>query len=80
MDCLNRHRPLIAHVHVKDVDPGGRWVGMGQGITPVSQLFTWLEETGYPGWVVIEEESDGARQDPAAAVAANRRYLESMGY
>ena len=80
MDCLGRYRSLISHVHVKDVDREGRWTGMGRGITPVSQLFGWLEETGYAGWVVIEEESDEARQDPAAAVSANRRFLRSIGY
>jgi inosose dehydratase len=80
LDCLSRYRPLITHVHIKDVTAAGQWTPLGQGITPLERLFAWLEETGYSGWVVIEEESDGARADPAGAVTANRRYLASLGY
>jgi sugar phosphate isomerase/epimerase len=78
MSCLRRYQDRIIHVHVKDVDEKGAWAPLGQGVTPLRSLFDWLEEVGYAGWVVIEEESEGARQDPAEAVAANRRYLASI--
>lgn len=76
---LRRHRHLIRHVHIKDVDTAGAWAPLGQGITPLQELLTWLEQTGYAGWVVIEEESGAVRPDPGAAITANRRTLRGMG-
>jgi hypothetical protein len=35
-------------------------------------LLVLLARTGYGGWVMLEEESEAARADPAAAVARNR--------
>ncbi len=80
MGCLRRYRERIVHVHIKDVDAQGQWAPLGKGITPTAQLMRWLEETGFAGWVVMEEESDEARQDVAKAVAANRLTLQRMGY
>jgi sugar phosphate isomerase/epimerase len=79
MDCLRRHRKRIAHMHVKDVDATGQWQPLGQGVIDWRQFFGLLQETHYSGWIVAEEESSGARKDPAAAVARNRQYLASLG-
>ncbi len=76
MACLQRHRPQIGHVHIKDVDANGSWAALGQGITPLAELLAWLEQTGYAGWVVIEEESAAVYPEPSAAIAANRRVLQ----
>ncbi len=80
MACLVRHRGLIRHVHIKDVDADGNWAPLGQGITPLAGLLAWLESSGYAGWVVIEEESEAVRPEPSAAIAANRRMLQSLNY
>ena len=80
LDCLKRHRDRIVHVHMKDVTAQGQWQPMGQGITDVSGILRWLDGIGYAGWLVVEEESDQVRADPAAAVAANRAYLKRLGY
>jgi inosose dehydratase len=80
MACLVRHRSLIRHVHIKDVDAHGNWASLGQGITPLAELLGWLENSGYSQWVVIEEESGAVRPEPFAAVAANRRMLHGLGY
>jgi sugar phosphate isomerase/epimerase len=80
MACLVRHRDLIRHVHIKDVDAHGNWAPLGQGITPLAELLGWLEGIGYSGWVVIEEESGAVRPEPSAAIAANRRTLRSLNY
>ncbi len=80
LDCLKRHRDRIAHVHTKDVSSDGRWQPLGQGITDLPGLLRWLDGVGYAGWLVVEEESDQARANPAAAVAANRAFLKKLGY
>ncbi len=75
MDCLKRHRSLVRHIHIKDVDAKGNWMPLGQGITPLAELLGWLESEKYSGWLVIEEESGAVRPEPSAAITANRRTL-----
>ena len=79
MDCVRRHRARIVHVHIKDVDANDEWQPLGQGIIDWKPFFGFLDNSGYQGWVVAEEESAPARKDPVAAVANNRRLLKSMG-
>jgi sugar phosphate isomerase/epimerase len=80
MACLKSHRSLIRHVHIKDVDASGVWKPLGKGITPLAELLGWLEQTGYAGWVVIEEESGAVRPEPSAAITANRKMLRDLRY
>jgi inosose dehydratase len=80
IDCLERYREQIVHVHIKDVDDQSTWAPLGQGRTPIKLVFEFLERAGFDGWVIIEEESDAAVKDVAKAVGANRRYLREMGY
>jgi sugar phosphate isomerase/epimerase len=77
---IRRHRARVVHIHLKDVAAGGAWAPLGEGICDVPALLALLIETGYDGWVMVEEESAAARADPAAAVARNRAWLRSIGY
>jgi len=79
MDCLRKHLRRVTHVHFKDVDAAGRWVGLGEGVCDFPAVLALLESSGYKGWIVAEEESDEARQDGIAAVRKNRSYLRSVG-
>lgn len=80
MTCLRKHVDRISHLHLKDVDANGQWQPMGQGVIDFAAVLRLLEDSGYEGWVVCEEESEAARQDGVAAVEANRRYLKTLGY
>ena len=80
LDCCRRHAQRIVHVHCKDVDAQGKWQPMGQGTCDFPGLFKWLEEIGYGGWLVVEEESDMVWNDLAGAMAQNRAYFKSLGH
>jgi len=80
MACVNRHLGRVRHVHVKDVTADGGWAPMGQGICDFPRLFEALEGAGYDGWVVAEEESALAWEDPARAIKVNREYIQSLGW
>jgi sugar phosphate isomerase/epimerase len=80
LPCLRAHLPRIVHLHVKDVNCDGEWVGLGQGLCDFPAALAFLEEAGYCGWVVAEEESEAARCDGVAAINGNRAYLRSLGY
>lgn len=77
--CFRRHRDRIRHVHIKDADAAGGWQPLGKGIIPWAELFAFLNESGYTGWIVAEEESAGAYLDPAGAIRGNRAYLRGLG-
>jgi inosose dehydratase len=79
MSCLTRHRSRIAHVHIKDADAAGNWKPLGGGRIDWQEVFDFLQESGYSGWIVAEEESDAAFADQAAAIQGNRAYLRSLG-
>jgi inosose dehydratase len=76
---LRRHRARVVHVHLKDVTADGQWAPLGEGVCDVPALLALLAEIGYQGWLMLEEESDAARADPAAAVARNRAWLRRLG-
>lgn len=59
----------IAHLHVKDVDAAGRWVGLGQGIVPFAAMWRNMSGSGYDGAVSLEThcELNGSRVEAARA-------------
>jgi len=79
LECFQRHRERIVHVHCKDVDAGGRWQPMGKGVCDFPRLFEWLGAQGYDGWLISEEESEIVRLDVSSAIAQNRAYFRSLG-
>ena len=69
------YRPLIRHVHFKDITAAGDWAAMGAGVIDFPHIVTRLRDTGYSGWIMIEEESVEAETDPDAATQKNGEYL-----
>jgi len=80
LGCFQRHRERIVHVHCKDVDAGGHWQPMGDGVCDFPRLFEWLGAQGYAGWLISEEESEIVRRDLRSAISQNRAYFRSLGY
>jgi len=80
MTCLRQHLPRITHLHFKDVDAERHWQPMGLGLVDFGAVLALLDESGYDGWVVGEEESAAAREDGIAAINHNRIYLHTLGY
>ena len=78
--CLRTYMPRITHLHLKDATKAREWVALGDGICDFPAVMALLEESGYDGWLVAEEESEEARQDGIAAIRKNRAYLRSIGY
>ena len=72
---LNTYRPLIKHVHFKDITSSGGWTAMGAGVIDFPAIVTMLKDTGYTGWIMIEEESPEAEVDPNTATTKNGEYL-----
>jgi inosose dehydratase len=75
IEMFETYRSSIAHVHFKDIAASGEWVAMGAGVIDFARIVTALRDTGYDGWIMIEEESKAAESDPDGATIQNGWYL-----
>jgi inosose dehydratase len=66
---------LIRHVHFKDMSPDGSWALMGRGCIDFRGIVGVLGNSGYRGWIMVEDESPLAETDPDAATLLNGRYI-----
>lgn len=79
MDTLTTYRDRIRTIHLKDVDATGTWRMLGEGLCDTSAVLDLARSAPhFNGWVILEEESDVARADPAAAVRRNRETLRRL--
>lgn len=80
-DTLAAFRDRIRYVHLKDVDARGDWAMLGAGVCDVRAVIDVVRSAPlFNGWIVVEEESDKAGEDPAAAVRVNRETLRALGH
>jgi sugar phosphate isomerase/epimerase len=78
-DTLVAHRDRIRYVHLKDVDAQGTWAMLGHGRCDVSAVISAVRQAPlFNGWIVVEEESETAASNPAAAVRANLETLRRL--
>jgi sugar phosphate isomerase/epimerase len=80
LTTLRTYKERIRNVHFKDADKKGKWAMMGSGICDFKGTLALLEQIGYSGWVIGEEESDAAYEDQESAVSKNRQHLKDLGY
>jgi sugar phosphate isomerase/epimerase len=81
LDTLATYRDRIRYLHLKDVDAGGAWAMLGTGVCDVPAVVEIAAAAPrFNGWVVVEEESEAAAADPAAAVRTNRETMRRLGY
>lgn len=78
--CFTEYAARISHVHVKDADADGNWKLTGEGICDFKGVLKLLDDIGYSGWLIVEDESDEARHDGRAAVRHGRQYFKKLGY
>jgi len=80
LETLRHYRDRIRYLHLKDVDLTGIWQMLGAGACDVAAVVALVRTAPhFNGWLVVEEESEQAGRDPAAAVARNRTTLASFG-
>ncbi|HSV86628.1 MAG TPA: L-ribulose-5-phosphate 3-epimerase, partial [Levilinea sp.] len=79
-DELLLAREQVLGIHVKDALPKIiRGVPFGEGIVPFRETFQALAQTGFWGLLGVEMWGDRhAGEDPLAAAAAARKYVDSL--
>ncbi len=80
LDTLGTYADRIRYLHLKDVDEAGAWQMLGAGACDVAAVIASVGHAPrFNGWLIVEEESEQAGRDPAAAVAKNRTTLSNFG-
>ena len=75
IEMFKQYRKLVKHVHFKDINAMGEWSAMGEGTIDFPWIVKMLQDTGYSGWIMVEEESQEAETDPDLATKMNGEYL-----
>ena len=80
LDTLRTYQDRIRYLHLKDVDAEGKWAMLGKGVCNTRAVIDIVAAAPrFNGWLVLEEESDIAATDPAAAVKTNRETMRLYG-
>ncbi|WP_112603109.1 sugar phosphate isomerase/epimerase family protein (plasmid) [Rhizobium sp. WW22] len=80
LDTMRTYQDRIRYLHLKDVDAQGRWAMLGEGVLDTPAVIDLVSVAPhFNGWLVLEEESETAGADPAAAVKANRQTMRGYG-
>ncbi|MFL5337499.1 MAG: sugar phosphate isomerase/epimerase family protein [Geminicoccaceae bacterium] len=80
LDTLRTYQDRVCYLHLKDVDAAGRWSMLGEGTCDVAAVIDVVAAApNFTGWLVLEEESEAAAKDPAAAVRRNRDTMRALG-
>ncbi len=78
-DVMTTYADRICYVHLKDVDAAGNWAMLCDGVCDVAAVIDAVRSAPrFNGWIVVEEESDIAGQNPAKAVALNFLRLMAL--
>ena len=75
---LKEGRSRICHVHFKDRAADGTWAVMGKGDIDYPAIVRYLEESGYGGWIMVEDESPKAEQDSDGVVLWDGTYMKQF--
>ena len=75
VELLKEYRPLIRHMHYSDFDQSITPQAMGQGIMDYETITRYLVETGFEGWLVVEDHCHWAKSDPDAVTRSNGKYF-----
>ena len=64
IQMMRDHRDLINHVHYKDMNADKSWALMGEGIVDFKTITQDLVDSGFEGWIIVEDECERAVEDP----------------
>ncbi len=78
LTIIQQYRELVNCVHYKDMYEDGTWAPMGDGIIDFVGITKYLKQTGFEGWIIVEDECDEAITDPDGVTMADGIYIKRV--
>lgn len=78
LKVIKEYRDIVNCVHYKDMFDDGGWAAMGAGIIDFEGITTYLKDSGFEGWIIVEDEADEAITDPDGVTAKDGIYIEEV--
>jgi inosose dehydratase len=75
LSIMKQYRELINLVHYKDMFADGQWAQTGEGIIQIKEITQYLIDTGYEGWIIMEDECDEAKTNPDGVTLKDGEYV-----
>lgn len=76
LSIIKKYRDAVNLIHYKDMYEDGRWAPTGDGIIDFTTITTYLIETNYNGWIVMEDECDRALTDPDGLTLEDGKWTD----
>ncbi len=74
---VKQYRELVNCVHYKDMYSDGRWAALGEGDIDVLGITQYLKDSGFEGWIIVEDECDEAITNPDQVTLNAGAYVEA---
>lgn len=78
VEVISKNIDIVKHVHFKDITADYAWTAMGEGVIQHPLIVRNLKRLNYNGWIMVEEESANAEQDPNGVTLQNGRYVQQV--
>ena len=75
---IRQYRKLVNCVHYKDMYDNGEWAQMGKGDIDFDSITRDLVDSGFEGWIILEDECDEAITDPDGITLADGVYVKDV--
>jgi inosose dehydratase len=77
LTIIKQYREQVNLIHYKDMFADGRWAPTGEGIIDFTGITQYLVDTGFEGWIIMEDECDEAITDPDGVTLNDGNFIEN---
>ena len=77
LEIIKQYRAMVNHVHYKDMLADGEWAAMGDGVIDFIGITTYLRDSGYDGWIIVEDEAPRAVDEPDEVTIEDGVYVRT---
>ncbi|MGI9544943.1 MAG: sugar phosphate isomerase/epimerase family protein [Cyclobacteriaceae bacterium] len=78
VEITRKYRSQTNLVHYKDMYDDGRWALTGHGDIDFETITKELKESGYQGWIIMEDECDECITDPDGVTLKDGVYIDEV--
>lgn len=78
LSIIRQYRSLVNGMHYKDMFEDKQWAPMGKGIIDFEGITKELVNTGFNGWIIVEDECDEAITDPDGVTLTDGDFVRDV--